>query len=146
MPDIYLTDEGDIGVSANGDIAMVQDRYHHLSQQAYIRMMTEIGDFRMYPRLGANLDRLIGMPNTPETGAYGRELILGALDREGVFSGVNTDVKAVPISRDAIRFDIFVVAGSRTEMILSIEQSLAPLTLDNGLFLETDAGQMLEAG
>ncbi len=146
MPDVYLTDQGDLAVSANGDIAMVPDAYRNYSQQAYIRMMTEQGDFTMYPLLGASLERLHGMANTPETGEFGKKMILAALDREGMFAGIDTEVKAVPTGYETIRFDVYITAGSRTELILAIEQDLAPLTLESGLILTMENGNTLEAG
>lgn len=138
MPDLMLTDSGDISVAGNGDIEMVPNLYQNYSQQAYLRMMTEQGDFTLYPQLGASLETLIGMPNTAKTGELGRELVLNALEREGAFTGLVTDVKAVPVSHDAIRFDVYITAGSRTEMVLSIEQSLTPLMLEDGLLLVED--------
>lgn len=128
MSDFYLNDLGDINITSNGDIALCETPWRNYSQQAYLRIMTELGDFTMYPGLGANLESLMGMPNTPRTGEIGKNLILDALNRESAFAGLTLDVKAIPVSLDAIRFDIYITAGSRTEMILSIEQSLTPLT------------------
>lgn len=118
-------------INAVGDIATVDSTSRHLSQQAYLRLMTERGDFVLYPNLGASLQNLIGMPNTPDTAEYGKQLISAALDRETVFAGVNINVDAVPVSEHAIRFDVYVNISSRLEKILSIVQDLAILTLDN---------------
>lgn len=123
--DLYLTEDGDIAVASNGDIAMTETPWRDYVQQAYIRLMTVIGDFTLYPTLGADLDRLIGMPQSKETGDYGISLINSALTRTGSnLSALPISVNAVPISMQAIRFDIYITAGSRTEMILSIEQNL----------------------
>ena len=134
MSDLLLTDDGNLLLSPDGDILTLRaangatDRFHHLSQQAYIRMMTEPGDFLIpgWERIGVNLSLLHGMPNTEETGKFGENLILDALNRENVFTNeaASISVRAVPVSYDTIRFDITVLAGSRREMILSIEQSL----------------------
>lgn len=130
MSDVYLTDTGDIALSSNGDIALVDDPFRNFSQQAYIRMMTEQTDFVIYPALGVSLETLIGMPNSQSTGELGRQMILAALTREQLFAGVLVDVKSIPVSLDAIRFDIYITAGSRSEMVLSIEQDL---TINNSL-------------
>ncbi len=119
-----MTDSGDIAISASGDIAMVDSPWRDYAQQAYLRLMTSMMDFTLYPTLGADLEQLIGMPQTEATGEYGRQLILTALNREGRFNGLPIDVKAVPVSLQGIRFDIYITAGSRTEMLLSIEQNL----------------------
>lgn len=124
MQDLYFTEDGDITVDHNGDLALVTSPWRDYSQQAYLRLMTATSDFTMYPNIGADLDQLLGMPQTQETGEYGKQLILDSLNRDGAFTGIPVDIKAVPISLQTIRFDIFITVGSRTELILSIEQSL----------------------
>lgn len=146
MPDLQITDDGDLMVDAMGDLRVVESRYHNYAQQAYIRLMTEQGDFVVYPRLGASLVKLVGMPNTPATAEYGRTLILDALNREGVFDGVGLDVVPVPTGRFEIRFDIYITAGSREELILSITQDLQMLELESGLLLANEDGEVLGVG
>lgn len=124
MQDFYLTEDGDLAISHRGDIEVTPTPWRNYSQQAYIRIMTPVSDFTMYPTLGSELDQLIGMPQTAETGAYGKTLIRNALLRDGFFTGIPIEVNAVPVSLQAIRFDIYITAGSRNELILSIEQNL----------------------
>ena len=122
--DAYMTEQGDITLAGNGDIAVTQTTWRDYLQQAYLRLMTPVSDFTMYPLLGAELDELIGMPQNQQTGDYGCQLVKQALERDGRFIGVPIDVKAVPVSLQGIRFDVYMTVGSRTQMILSIEQSL----------------------
>ncbi len=122
--DAYLSLEGDLMLDSSGDIALVDTPWRAMSQQAYIRLKTTIGDYLLYPGLGADLERLIGMPNTPETGEYGKNLIMSALKRESVLSSYGIDIKAIPVSYQSISFQIYITAGSRTELILTIEQNL----------------------
>ncbi len=124
MPDCYISDEGDIQVSTTGDIALTDTNWRDYGQQAFIILMTPITDFTMYPTLGTELESIIGMPQTEETGQYGSELIRAALTRNGKFNGIPVVVKAIPTSLQSIRFDIYVTVGSRSQMILSIEQDL----------------------
>lgn len=124
MPDCYISDAGDLQVSTTGDIATTDSTWRDYGQQAYIIMMTPITDFVLYPQLGTELESLLGMPQTEETGNYGCELIKAALTRNGKFNGIPIAVKAIPTSIQSIRFDIYVTVGSRSEMILSIEQDL----------------------
>lgn len=123
--DLYMTDTGDIAIGSGGDIAFTDSNWRDFVQQAYLRLMTSISDFTLYPTLGTDLDALIGMPQIKSTGDYGISLIKSALTRGGsILANLPIDVKAVPISLQVIRFDIYITAGSRTEMILSIEQNL----------------------
>ncbi len=122
--DFYFTESGDLAISSSGDIALVDSPWRDYAQQAYIRVMTAISDFALYPTLGADLEELVGMPQSKATGDYGIQLIKNAMSRDGKFNGIPVEVKAVPVSMQGIRFDIYISVGSRTEMILSIEQSL----------------------
>lgn len=103
---------------------MVQSTMQADVQQVYIRLMTEPGDFYIYPNLGTDLSLLYGMPQTPETGEYGKKLIRAALQREGVFKGKNIKINAVPTGRDTIRFDIHIISSIDEPVILSVSQNL----------------------
>ena len=50
MSDYYLDLSGDLKISPNKDIAMVQSRSQNDIQQIYLRLMTEPGDFYIYPK------------------------------------------------------------------------------------------------
>ena len=89
-----------------------------------MRMMTEPGDFYIYPLLGIDLSLLYGMPQTPETGEFGKRLIKAGLQKEGLFKGRNIKIDAVPTSRDTIRFDIHIISDTNQPITLSVTQSL----------------------
>lgn len=124
--DMHFTADGDIAVSPSGDIALTENIWRGDLQQAYIRVMTDAGDYILYPELGASLTELYGMPQSPETGAYGERLISAALDREGHFTGKSYSVTAVPTGPQSIRFDVSILSGSREQISLSVEQELSP--------------------
>lgn len=125
MADFYFTETGDIRTAPNGDIALTETTYRNLGQQAHIRAMTDIGDYVLYPNLGADLSRLYGMPQSERTGDYGVKLIESALSREGVFVGETIRVKAVPTGPQTIRFDIFIMTRTGNNLVLSIEKNLS---------------------
>lgn len=124
MSDLYFSFDGDIKLSSNKDITLVQSTAQNDLQQIYIRLMTEPGDFSIYPQLGTALSNLYGMPQDPATAEYGKRLIRAALDREGVFGGKNIQINAVPTAPDAIRFDIKLITGYGEPIVLSINQNL----------------------
>lgn len=124
MSDLFLTVSGDIAINGSRDIALTSSSFQNDVQQVYIRLMTEPGDFYVYPTLGVNLNVLYGMPQTPETGEVGKRMIRAALDREGAFRGKNISINAVPTSRDTIRFDVHVVNNSNQPVTLSVNQNL----------------------
>jgi len=122
--DLYFTEEGDLTLSPSGDLATANTPWRDDVQQAYIRVMTDEGDYLLYPELGASLSLLYGLPQSADTGAYGEELISAALNREGRFAGKPFVVKAVPVGPQAIRFDVDITSGSREAIRLSVEQNL----------------------
>lgn len=122
--DLYFNESGDVEPAPNGDFALTPTQWRDDVQQAYIRIMTDEGDFRLYPLLGASLSRLWGMPQSAETGIFGSSLIEAALNREGRFAGSQINVDAVPVDYQRIRFDIFVTSSNREQILLSVEQDL----------------------
>lgn len=122
--DLYLTEDGDVAISPAGDLALTQSAWRDDVQQVYVRLMTDVGDWVLHPDLGADLSRLYGLPQTPETGSYGIDLIEAAIRRENRFLGKQVDIKAIPTSHQSIRFDVYVTSGSRQQIRLSVEQNL----------------------
>ena len=122
--DFYFSQKGDILATNTGDIALVESTFRDDSQQAYIRVMTEPGDYLLYPSLGADLASLYGMPQSESTGNVGINIIQAALNREGRFVGRPLNIKAIPTGPQSIRFDVFIVSDSKETMLLQIEQKL----------------------
>lgn len=124
MSDLYLTLTGDLVVNGNSDLAVTSSTLQSDIQQIYLRLMTEPGDFYIYPLLGIDLSLLYGMPQTPETGEFGKRLIRSGLQREGLFKGRNIKIDAVPTGPDTIRFDIHLISDIDQPIVLSVSQSL----------------------
>lgn len=124
MSDLYFSVTGDIVINGNKDVALVDSTMQADIQQIYLRMMTEPGDFYIYPLLGIDLSALYGMPQTPETGEFGKRLIKSGLQREGLFKGRNIKIDAVPTSRDTIRFDIHLISDINQPITISVTQTL----------------------
>lgn len=124
MSDLYFTLTGDLAINGNKDIATVNNSLQSDIQQIYIRLMTEPGDFYIYPLLGTDLSLLYGMPQTPETGEYGKKLIRSSIQREGLFKGRNIKIDAIPTGPDTIRFDIHIISDIDEPITLSVSQNL----------------------
>jgi hypothetical protein len=124
MSDLYFTLNGDILIGGNKDIVLTNSSMQSDVQQAYIRLMTEPGDFYVYPMLGIDLSLLYGMPQSPETGEFGKRLIQTGLQREGIFKGRNIKIDAVPTGRDTLRFDVHIISDIDQPVVLSVSQTL----------------------
>jgi hypothetical protein len=122
--DLYFTEAGDIEVSPQGDLAVTQTEWRDDVQQVYVRIMTDQGDWVLNPTLGADLSRLYGLPQNPDTGNIGVQMIQKALEREQRFLGKSIKINAVPTGYQTIRFDVYVTSGSREKIKLSVEQNL----------------------
>lgn len=124
MSDAYFTEEGDLVLDPAGDIGITTDPWRHHSQQAYIRLKTDLGDYPLYPQIGSEVHKLRGMPQKSSTGEYGKKVILEALRRDPVLGNYPINVEAVPTSYSSIRFDVYLTARSTSQLILSVEQEL----------------------
>jgi hypothetical protein len=124
VADLYITEEGDLALAPNGDLAFTQTAWRDDVQQGYIRIMTDIGDFMVYPALGADLSTIYGKPQSPATGELGSQLIRSSFEREGRFVGKPFRITPIPTSQQAIRFDVSISSGSRDQIVLSVEQNL----------------------
>lgn len=124
MNDLYFDEEGDLLRDSSGDIALTETPWRDDLQQCYIRLMTDIGDFLLYPQMGCNLSQLYGFPQSPQTGQAGINLIQAGLTRENKFTANNINVKAVPISFQALRFDVNLTSGSQQIIRLQVAQNL----------------------
>jgi len=124
MSDLFLTMSGDLLVNGNKDIASVNSGSQNDVQQIYLRLMTETGDFYVYPSLGTDLSILYGMPQSQETGNLGQRLIREALERENIFIGRNIEITSVPTGPDSIRFDVHITSDTNEPIVLSVTQDL----------------------
>lgn len=124
MSDLFLTMSGDLLVNGNKDIASVNLGSQNDVQQIYLRLMTEPGDFYLYPSLGTDLSILYGMPQSQETGNLGQRLIREALERENIFVGRNIEITSVPTGPDSIRFDVHITSDTNEPIVLSVTQNL----------------------
>jgi hypothetical protein len=124
MSDLYFTETGDILIDGNRDIAITQNNLRNDVQQVYLRLMTEPGDFYIYPQLGLDISRLYGMPQSPETGEIGKRMIKAALDRENIFAGKDIRIQAIPTGPSIIRFDVHIVSSTDQPVVISIDQRL----------------------
>lgn len=125
--DFYLGYDGDIKLSGNKDIALVQNRAQKDVQQIYIRLMTEPNDFEIYPRIGCDLSFLRGMPQNRATGEIGKRIIKQALEDEtkgGIFRNRAISIDAVPTSQNSIRFDVHIEDNSLEPITLSVTQDI----------------------
>lgn len=122
--DLYFSEAGDIGVSNNGDLATTSSHVNLLEQNARIRLATRKSDFQPYPRFGADMQRMIGLPNTPQTARFGKALIERGLLYDSFIARAGITVDATPTAPDTITFDIYVPYGYKQFLTITLTQLL----------------------
>ena len=91
MPDLDMTWSGDFGVTATGDLAIV-DGPALGTERVLRRLMTNPGDYIWNPRYGAGLAQYIGQPINP---AGIQALILAQMQLEAAVAASPEPVIAV---------------------------------------------------
>jgi hypothetical protein len=123
--DYYITDSGDLAVSMNGDIATTPNSKEQIRQQANLRLATQRGDFYPYRMLGADLQRLVGLPNTVETARFGAKLIERTLAYDNfVVNGAVVFKEITPTAPDTLVFEFAIPYGTREYINITLTQLL----------------------
>lgn len=99
--DLSTDDGGDIQVGYNGDLLVVRNE-DVVSQELKWRLKTVRGDWILEPDCGADLETLIGLANSPKTGALMESLISRAITHDGFLNGEVEVLRAVPVNRNEI--------------------------------------------
>jgi hypothetical protein len=93
-----------------------------IKQIVYARIKTQAPDWFIHPKLGGNLEDLIGEPNTRETAEKGIKLITNALKYDNFLEDSDFTVRVVPINKDEILFVIRILNLSE-EILIPIQFS-----------------------
>jgi hypothetical protein len=110
--DLKITYDGDLVVE-DGDIALVHNA-ECTAQGVFCRLKSS--DPEWYGELiAANLEDLLGKPNTRETGQLGEEMIREALKIDGLIDNTDLYVQAVPIDKATVVFFVFFKPPNLTE-------------------------------
>lgn len=106
--DLKLTEDGDLVIEERDLATVIKQDF--ISQSARTRI--KVSDPEWYDHqmesIGANLEDLIGMPNSPETAELGVERIGEALTRGGLLDSEDIYIRPVPVSRYYIVFYTFI--------------------------------------
>jgi hypothetical protein len=108
--DLHVTPSGDLSLGSNKDLSITHGS-GVLKQDIAFRLRTNYGEFVPHPGVGADLDELIGEPNTREIAILGEKKIVHSLTRDGMVRSIDLYTKAVPISNERIVYYVFVNNG-----------------------------------
>lgn len=108
--------EGDFQIEA-GDFRMTK----HLEsprQDATNRIRTQRTDWRSHPQIGADLELVIGMPNTRETASKIQSSMLQTLLYDGRFQAQDVNVRVVPTAVSHVDTYTMIDTNDKDPLIL----------------------------
>lgn len=108
--DLMFTEDGDLAIDIKtNELATVQ-KQGYIAQSARNRIKITDPEWIDYEinQIGANLEDLLGMPNTQETAIEGIERIVSVLTRDGLISTEEVYVRPVPVGKYVVAFFVFI--------------------------------------
>ncbi len=123
MPtDLYWTLDGDFALGEDGDLKDTSfDVFRSMWQEMRTRCRSGLKDWAFHPRLGANLDELLGRTNNRATAEEGKTRVIAALTQGGFLPKSVIRVRYLPIGRHRLLYDITVTVtdpgSGRTRML-----------------------------
>ena len=117
--DIQMNAWGDWTIDDTGDIAVVSD-IREPRDDVYFRIRTNNPEYVMAPQVGADLEDLMGMPNTKETAEIGERYIMRDLTRDGLLYPHNIKIISYPSALEAITFVIVITRAGQQEVRVAI--------------------------
>ena len=111
--DLRWTWNGDYAIDTKGDLKdTVEDGLLSLKQELHTIAASELGDWEVYPGLGATLSDYVGEPNSRETANAINDRLRVAITTAGIVLEEDLDIKVVPIHRHRVLVIIRVNAMS----------------------------------
>ena len=105
--DIEVSPSGDLVIDSDKDLKLAKPS-GVLKQDIAFRARTEDLDFEPHPHVGADLQSLVGEPNTREAAEEAEDKLFKSLTKDGRIMQNDARIKAVPINRDEIVLYTFI--------------------------------------
>jgi hypothetical protein len=107
--DLKVTPSGDLDLSG-GNLTLTYAS-GVLKQDVTFRLRTDSGDFVPHPEVGADLQAIIGEPNTREVCELGSAKITHSLTSDGMIRSTDLFVKGIPVSLENLMYYVFINDG-----------------------------------
>lgn len=107
--DLMVTSRGGFIIGHDGDLLdTLSDPLRSLFQEIRTRVMSSIGDWSIYPSLGASIEDFIGEPNNKLTAESIKIRIISSLTKNGFINSADLMVKYTPVDINRILFRVSV--------------------------------------
>jgi hypothetical protein len=113
--DLALTLDGDFIIDETGDLKIVSE-FECTADDINMAVKTQKNDSEVFPQFGADLEELIGQPNTREVGDDGRNKIIEELVNNKIVNSDDLEVVPIPID-DSITYYIVVEQGAEKKIV-----------------------------
>lgn len=116
--DLMMDESGDLVINDNGDFELVR-KQAFIQQSVRNRLRISDPEWVDYAvkTIGANLEDLLGMSNTPDTARLGVQMITTTLVRDGLISTEDLYVRPIPVKKNVIEFYVFIRINDTDEPI-----------------------------
>ena len=111
LQDLMITQDGDL-VLGNGDLTMLSGIQAYV-QMASCRLQSITVDW-FYDHIGADLESILGQPNTLEVAQKGESLIISALTQDGFLSQEQIYIDMTPTSAYGISYEVLITVDGET--------------------------------
>lgn len=134
--DILIDASGDLVLDSSKNFKFATSR-ETLQQDIMFRARTEYDDFEPHPEVGADLQALLGEPNSRENAVLGEKKLFTSLTKDGRIIPQDLRVKAVPINMNTIVMYTFVNSSNEDVNVFTA----AVLDYESGILNTPGGGQ-----
>jgi hypothetical protein len=120
--DLTLSPDGDFIIS--GSDFKLSEGDDFLTQSARNRIKSIKIDW-FYDNIGADLEEILGEPNTRDVAETGKGKILNCLTEDDLFSQDEVYIKAAPTGRNSVLYIVVLKSKSGTPIVLNVTLDLA---------------------
>jgi hypothetical protein len=103
--DIALTEDGDLAIGPSGDFYLSKST-SALQQGIDFRLMTDLNDMFLHPKLGTNIRELVGRRNTKELLESGKASIISCLTYNNFIDASDLTVVGIPVDATTILYHV----------------------------------------
>ena len=121
LMDIALTDDGDM-IFKEADIKVIEDN-EYLQQLASNRIKSISIDW-FKDNIGADLEEILGLPNTKGNAELGKTKIINALIFDSTFTKDGIDINMYPKSKSSIGYEVTVTKKPFSAFTLNVSLDL----------------------
>jgi hypothetical protein len=125
--DLFITEDGDLVISDNDLKTVSGDSFR---EQSAINRIKSVKSDWFYDNVGADMEEILGEPNTREVAEIGKNKIISVLTEDNLFEIDEVFVKVVPIKKYSLLYMVAIKSNSGSPIAINVK-----LDLVRGVFI-----------